>query len=88
MLLFRVIPPQEEEEQAQEVEDEAEIVLDKVEEEMMALYSEESDDENMFHISDVGVKKPEQNLEFATNVDQEVWKLELERVLPQLKVCI
>ncbi|XP_063975472.1 intraflagellar transport protein 57 homolog [Diachasmimorpha longicaudata] len=74
-------------------EDEAELILEKVEEEMMAEYDEEDDD--VLHIDDItklygaamdDVQKPENILESQT--DTEEWKMELERVLPQLKVTI
>lgn len=65
-------------------------MLDRVEEEMLAAYSDGSDDENIFHVRDLEVRnKPQaQEFDFNSDVDQEAWKLELERVLPQLKVTI
>ncbi|MPC36266.1 Intraflagellar transport protein 57 [Portunus trituberculatus] len=79
-----------------EVEDESELTLDKVEEEMMAEYEEqeEEEEENILHMNDLkdlnkqkeGEAWPEEILHSTTT--QEEWKLELERVLPQLKVTI
>lgn len=84
-----VVPPHEPEDEVEDIEEDAEIILDKVEEEMLAYYSDESDDENVFHISDLPTKKQERNFELTSgNVDEESWKLELERVLPQLKVTV
>lgn len=84
------------EQEDDEVEDESELILEKVEEEMAAEISDE-EEENLLHIDDlqnlrVGNKtltdsqKPHDILESTTNTDG--WKLELERVLPQLKVTI
>ncbi|KAG0726542.1 Intraflagellar transport protein 57 [Chionoecetes opilio] len=79
-----------------EVEDESELTLDKVEEDMMAEYQEEEEEEeeNILHMDDLkhlnkqkgGEAWPEEILHSTTT--QEEWKLELERVLPQLKVTI
>lgn len=62
---------------------------------MAAAYSEESDEENIFHVNDLILKnkknKTDENIrlkEVVSNVDEEAWQLELERVLPQLKVTI
>lgn len=84
----KVIPPREEQhDQIDDIEDDSEVILDRVEEEMMALYSDESDEENILQISEI--KRHEQNKEItSSNVDEEHWRLELERVLPQLKVTI
>ncbi|XP_058791994.1 intraflagellar transport protein 57 homolog [Phymastichus coffea] len=74
-------------------EDEAEIILEKVEEEMLADFDDEDDD--IVHVDDITKlykeassisKKPEKILE--STVDAEEWKLELERVLPQLKLSV
>ncbi|XP_068236735.1 intraflagellar transport protein 57 homolog [Palaemon carinicauda] len=78
-----------------DVEDEAELTLDKVEEEMMAEYDddEEEEEENILHIDDLkdltktqGDAWPDEILH--SNTTSEEWRLELERVLPQLKVTI
>ena len=83
-------------------EDEAELNLDKVEEEMAADYSEEEEDD-ILHIDDLGTtnlnrngsaaqntmaasQRPEEILE--SNTDAEEWRLEVERVAPQLKVTV
>ncbi|PNF24819.1 Intraflagellar transport protein 57-like protein [Cryptotermes secundus] len=84
------------EEEDDEMEDESELLLEKVEEEMAAEVSDE-EEETLLHIDDlqnlrIGNKtftdsqKPDDILESTTNIDG--WKLELERVLPQLKVTI
>ncbi|CAD1476996.1 unnamed protein product, partial [Heterotrigona itama] len=74
-------------------DDDAELILEKVEEEMMAEYDDE--DEDILHIDDITklygqnfneMQKPDDILESKTN--REEWQLELERVLPQLKVTI
>ncbi len=98
-------PPVETGEDDGPVEDEAELNLDKVEEEMAADYSDEEDDDDILHINEltaVGasggggssaasataaaamVQRPEEILQ--SNTDAEEWKLEVERVAPQLKV--
>ncbi len=79
------------------VEDEAELNLDRVEEEMAAEYSDE-DEEEILHINELGnihggggglaavvaaPQRPENILE--SNTDAEEWKMEVERVAPQLK---
>jgi estrogen-related receptor beta like 1 len=84
------------EQEDDEVEDESELILEKVEEEMAAEISDE-EEENLLHIDDLqnlrtgnktlsDSQKPHDILESTTNTDG--WKLELERVLPQLKVTI
>ncbi|GBP77882.1 Intraflagellar transport protein 57 homolog [Eumeta japonica] len=64
-----------------QVEDETEIILDKVEEEM-GIYSEESEGENY------EVKEKEESDFIGKVYDLEAWKLELERVAPALRVKI
>ncbi|GJQ77552.1 hypothetical protein Trydic_g20941 [Trypoxylus dichotomus] len=79
----------EKEEESEMIEDESEIVLDRVEEEMIAYYSDESDDDNIFNLNETRMNKVlPQNKNDLTNIDQENWHLELERVLPKLKVTI
>lgn len=93
---LRPSPVEEKEQEAETIEDESELILDRVEEEMAAAYSEESDEENIFHVNDLILNKnkkikTEENTrlkEVVSNVDEEAWHLELERVLPQLKVTI
>ncbi|KAG6798913.1 intraflagellar transport protein 57 isoform X1 [Apis mellifera caucasica] len=74
-------------------DDDAELILEKVEEEMMAEYDDE--DEDILHVDDITKlygqnfnesQKPDDILESKTN--REEWQLELERVLPQLKVTV
>lgn len=56
---------------------------------MVAAYSDDSDDENIFRLDDLQrAKKEIRPLELKPDVDEESWKLEVERVLPQLKVTI
>lgn len=63
--------------------------MDRVEEEMVAAYSDDSDEENIFRLDDLQRSKKEvRPLELKADVDEESWKLEVERVLPQLKVTI
>ncbi|KAK0178808.1 hypothetical protein PV327_007658 [Microctonus hyperodae] len=87
------ILPDEPNQEPEIEDDDAELILEKVEEEMMAEYDEEEDD--ILHIDDItriygktmeDVQKPDSILESQT--DTEEWKLELERVIPQLKVTI
>lgn len=81
---------EESQQEMETIEDESEIILDRVEEEMLAAYSDGSDDENIFHVRDFESVNKTQNHEFdvSSTVDEKTWKLELERVLPQLKVTI
>ncbi|KAJ4443521.1 intraflagellar transport protein 57 homolog [Periplaneta americana] len=89
-------PVAEVEEDDEELEDESELLLEKVEEEMAAEFSDE-EEETLLHIDDLqnmrignknlaDAQKPDDILESTTDIDG--WKLELERVLPQLKVTI
>nr|XP_050854040.1 intraflagellar transport protein 57 homolog isoform X1 [Vespula vulgaris] len=87
------IIPDEETPEPEIEEDDAELILEKVEEEMMAEYDDEDDD--ILHVDDITklynqnmneMYKPENILESKTN--REEWQLELERVLPQLKVTV
>ncbi|XP_065159076.1 intraflagellar transport protein 57 homolog [Atheta coriaria] len=83
-------PPVEVEEEAEMIEDESELILDRVEEEMMAYYSDDEEDDLGFNIDNLSArnKTTAEVFEINANVDEEAWKLELERVLPQLKVTI
>ncbi|XP_053616268.1 intraflagellar transport protein 57 homolog [Plodia interpunctella] len=65
-----------------QVEDETEILLDKVEEEM-AIYSEDSDGEEYPNVDE----KETNNIADKVH-DWEAWKLELERVAPALRLKI
>lgn len=66
------------------VEDETEIILDKIEEEM-AIYSEDSEEEDYGKLDD----KQEVKENHTNKVhDWEAWKLELERVAPALRLKI
>lgn len=87
------IPPDEPSNEPDIEDDDAELILEKVEEEMMAEYDDE--DEDILHIDDItklygqnfnDTQKPDDILESKTN--REEWQLELERVLPQLKVTV
>ncbi|XP_058124141.1 intraflagellar transport protein 57 homolog [Anopheles ziemanni] len=86
------------------IENDSEIILEKVEEEQMAGVSDESDDEGrngMFDLSfsdpgrsGIGAiganarKEPGREYKVDSLSDSEAWRLELERVLPQLKVVV
>ncbi|CAL7934543.1 unnamed protein product [Xylocopa violacea] len=87
------VPPDEPSNEPDIEDDDAELILEKVEEEMMAEYDE--DDEDILHVDDITklygqnfneIQKPDDILESKTN--REEWQLELERVLPQLKVTV
>ncbi|KAJ8938930.1 hypothetical protein NQ318_011692 [Aromia moschata] len=89
IILQKPKPPEEKEEETEVLEDESEINLDRVEEEMIAVYSDDSDEENIFHLDDLRpVKREMRSAEIKADVDEESWKLEVEKVLPQLKVTI
>ncbi|KAL6447291.1 hypothetical protein ACFW04_001503 [Cataglyphis niger] len=77
-------------------DDDAELILEKVEEEMMAEYDDD-DEQDILHIDDITKlysesnmsetqQKPDNILESNTNRDE--WQLELEKVLPRLKVTV
>uniref|UniRef100_A0A6A7G0A5 Intraflagellar transport protein 57 homolog n=1 Tax=Hirondellea gigas TaxID=1518452 RepID=A0A6A7G0A5_9CRUS len=93
----KTVYPPEQEVEDQETEDEAELTLEKVEEEMQELYEDDDDEdeENIMHLDDLTdltqttggqVERPEQIMH--SNTTSEEWRLELERVLPQLRVTI
>ncbi|XP_046970941.1 intraflagellar transport protein 57 homolog [Vanessa cardui] len=65
-----------------QVEDETEIILDKIEEEM-GIYSDESEGEDYGN-----TEEKEQNNVTSKVHDWEAWKLELERVAPALRLKI
>nr|CAD7423710.1 unnamed protein product [Timema monikensis] len=72
------------------VEDESELLLERVEEDMAAEYSDD-EEETLLRIEDLAIQnietqKPDEILESNTNFEN--WKLELERVIPQLKVTV
>lgn len=90
------VPPIEDGNNDEEIEEEyAEVDIDRIEEDMVGVYSEEEDD--VLHIDDIiendsGMnknetqKKPE--MVMVTNTNAEEWRLEVEKVTPQLKVWI
>ncbi|EFA02064.2 Intraflagellar transport protein 57 homolog-like Protein [Tribolium castaneum] len=81
--------PEEKAEESELINDESEINLDRVEEEMLAAYTDDSDEENLFLLDNVKVARKEpQMAEIKMNVNEEAWKLELERVLPHLKITV
>ncbi|KAJ8913943.1 hypothetical protein NQ315_015180 [Exocentrus adspersus] len=89
IILRKPKPPEEKEDTVEVLDDESEINLDKVEEEMIAAYSDDSDEENIFRLDDFQrAKKEVRPVELKSDVDEESWKLEVERVLPHLKVTI
>lgn len=88
------IPPDEPTPEPDIEDDDAELILEKVEEEMMAEYDDD-DEQDILHIDDITklysqntneTQKPDNILESKTNRDE--WQLELEKVLPRLKVTI
>lgn len=89
-------PPPELDTEEIPIEDESELLLEKIEEEMAAEDSEE-DEDNLLHIDDLQnitninkslleSQKSDEVLE--SNTSNEEWKLELEKVLPLLKVTV
>ncbi|XP_072760765.1 intraflagellar transport protein 57 homolog [Anoplolepis gracilipes] len=88
------IPPDEPTPEPDIEDDEAELILEKVEEEMMA-ENDDDDEQDILHIDDITklysqnmseAQKPDNILESNTNRDE--WQLELEKVLPRLKVTV
>ena len=91
------LPPRELQEEEEEMEeDEAEVDIERVEEDMAGDYSEE-EEEDILHINDVmgGRKEGETGVEgeaerphtiLASHTNSELWSLEVERVAPLLKV--
>ncbi|XP_046388605.1 intraflagellar transport protein 57 homolog [Ischnura elegans] len=75
-------------------DDEAELVLEKIEEELAAVYSDDEDPETMENdilaLRGFGneLSQPEKPSVLESKVSVNEWKLEVERVLPQLKVTI
>ncbi|KAL3269122.1 hypothetical protein HHI36_008203 [Cryptolaemus montrouzieri] len=83
------ILPEEKEDEIEVVDDESEINLERVEEEMIAAYSDDSDEDNLFHIGDISPN--ERNfmpVQMKLNTDEQNWNLEVERVVPRLKITI
>lgn len=82
--------PEEDEKENEVLEDDSEIILDRVEEEMIAAYSDDSDEEAMFRLDDLKStnKQVVSIIDLNSDVNEESWKLEVERVLPQLRVVI
>ena len=112
--------PEEGADDEEDVEDEAELNLDKVEEEMAAEYSDEEDEDDILHINGekktflelrkirnicnvladlnagpavaaaaaaaTSAQRPEEIMESTT--DAEEWRMEVEKVAPQLKVTV
>ncbi|XP_035915319.1 intraflagellar transport protein 57 homolog [Anopheles stephensi] len=79
------------------IENDSEIILEKVEEEQMAGGSDDSDDERngLFDLSfsdparsAAHTRKEAREYKVDSLSDSEAWRLELERVLPQLKVVV
>ena len=65
-------------------------MLDRVEEEMLAYYSDESDDDAIFKLNDnrISTTRGEQLVIENLNIDEDQWRLEVERVQPRLKVTV
>ena len=77
------------------IENDSEIILEKVEEEQLAIGSDESDDDKngLFDLNfNDNLKNSKKALhkeyKMDTLTDSEQWRLELERVLPLLKIVI
>ncbi|KAM9322063.1 intraflagellar transport protein 57 homolog [Pholidichthys leucotaenia] len=93
----RPVYPTETTEEESVVEDDAELTLSKAEEEMVEEADDDDDDENVMDLEDLKLRttaaaepetssKPDEILE--STVDAAEWYLEVERVLPQLKVTV
>ncbi|KAF4522882.1 hypothetical protein B566_EDAN012936 [Ephemera danica] len=84
-------PPEEPDVEEEVAEDESELLLEQVEEQM-ALSDDEPED-NLLNVDDLQqstkfiVDSQKENI-LESKTDLESWKLELERVLPQLKVTV
>ncbi|XP_029832592.2 intraflagellar transport protein 57 homolog [Ixodes scapularis] len=94
-----LLPPEEQSEEDTVIDDAAEVTLEKIEEEMLEEDAGEDDDEDGPILDLDGLKtlstsrlssgnfvKPEEIMK--SSIDGAEWKLEVERVLPQLKVTI
>ncbi|XP_037278729.2 intraflagellar transport 57 isoform X1 [Rhipicephalus microplus] len=96
-----LLPPEEQLEEETVVDDAAEVTLEKIEEEMMEEQTAEDEDDDDGPVMDLDglrtlsagrlggssqLNKPEEILQ--STVDSAEWKLEVERVLPQLRVTI
>ena len=92
------IAPDEEGQEDEEIEEDAEVNLDKVEEDMAADYSEE-EEEDILHIDDlsnyplkerggsgIAVERERPDDIMESHTDAEMWRMEVERVAPSLKV--
>ncbi|XP_037516313.1 intraflagellar transport protein 57 homolog [Rhipicephalus sanguineus] len=96
-----LLPPEEQLEEETLVDDAAEVTLEKIEEEMMEEQAADDEDDDDGPVMDLDglrtlsagrlggssqLNKPEDILQ--STVDSAEWKLEVERVLPQLRVTI
>lgn len=96
-----LLPPEEQLEEETMVDDGAEVTLEKIEEEMMEEQAADDEDDDDGPVMDLDglrtlsagrlggsshLNKPEDILQ--STVDSAEWKLEVERVLPQLRVTI
>ena len=94
------VRPQDHGQEDEEIDDDDEINLEKVEEEMAEEYSEE-DEGDILHIDDLtrypeherggsGTKIDRERLDqiMESRTDSEMWRLEVERVAPSLKVTV
>lgn len=99
--LCMLLPPEEQLEEETLVDDAAEVTLEKIEEEMMEEQAADDEDDDDGPVMDLDglrtlsagrlggssqLNKPEDILQ--STVDSAEWKLEVERVLPQLRVTI
>ncbi|XP_065305010.2 intraflagellar transport protein 57 homolog isoform X1 [Dermacentor albipictus] len=96
-----LLPPEEQLEEEAVVDDAAEVTLEKIEEEMMEEQAADDEDDDDGPVMDLDglrtlsagrlggsaqLNKPEDILQ--STVDSAEWKLEVERVLPQLRVTV
>ena len=91
------VPPIQDENDDEEIEEEdAEVDIERVEEDMLGVYSEEEEGD-VLHIDDFIDKDSGVNINdtqekpgvvMVTKTNAEEWRLEVERVAPQLKVYI
>lgn len=85
----KIVLPEEKQEEIEVIDDESEINLERVEEEMIAAYSDDSDDENLFHVEDINLHdRTIVSPHVLMNTDEDTWNLEVERVVPRLKITI
>ncbi|XP_065222804.1 intraflagellar transport protein 57 homolog [Planococcus citri] len=88
----KLFPPVEVADEETIVEDDSELLLERIEEEMVAEEMDSEDDEDiLFNVDDLTKlnshsRKADEVLQ--TNITNDEWQLEVERVLPSLKLTI